>query len=72
MEKEDDAILIALGTFSKDLEGGLKSMKSEDQLRPSQLQLFWGRTEYWEESWRHEENWCHLDPSESPSANAGV
>ena len=27
-------------------------------------------TEYWEESWRHEETCCHSDSSEWPSANA--
>ena len=32
----------------------------------------WYRPEYWEESWRLEETWCHSNSSERPSTNAGM
>ena len=38
----------------------------------SKLQLYQDRPEYWEESWRLKETWCHSNFSEKLSANAGV
>ena len=40
--------------------------------RPSKRHYYWERTEYWEESWRLEENCCQSDSSEKPSSNADV
>ena len=62
-----------LGTVPKGLESRCwKSWKSEDKSRPYKLQQCWDWLEYWEESWRPEETYCHLDPSERPSADAGM
>ena len=47
-------------------------MKSNDEPTQSKLQHCWDRLEYWEKSWRSEETCCHPDPSERPSANAGM
>ena len=33
---------------------------------------YWDRAEYWDESWRLEETFCHSNSSEGPSANADV
>ena len=42
----------------------------KDERRPSKLQHYWKRSEYWEESWRLEETCCHSNFSERPSADA--
>ena len=39
---------------------------------PYKLQHYRDRSEYWEESWRVEETYCHSDSSERLSAYAGV
>ena len=40
--------------------------------RLSKQQRYWKRPEYWEESWRLEETFCHSISSKRPSANADV
>ena len=40
--------------------------------RPSKLSYYQDRPEYWEESWRPEETYCHTNSNGRPSANAGV
>ena len=32
----------------------------------------WDWLVYWEEYWRHEENWCCSNSSERPLVNAGI
>ena len=44
----------------------------EDEWRPSKLQHYWERAEYWEEFWRLEETCCHSNFSEKLSADTDV
>ena len=63
----------ALGTIPKVLVKWLEDLeKTEEKLRPSRLQHYEDRPEYWEESWRLEETCCHSDSREGLSANAGL
>ena len=62
----------ALRTVTKELVPGLETWKLEDEWRPSKLQHYKDRPEYWEKSRKLEETWCHSNSSEKPSANAGV
>ena len=41
-----------------------------DKWWPSKLQHYWELPEFWEESWRHEEAYCHSNSRERPSAKA--
>ena len=34
--------------------------------------IYWRRPEFWEESWRLEDTWCHFNSCEKLSANADV
>ena len=65
-------VIGVFGTVTKELLKGLEDLELEHEWRPSKLQHYWERPEYWEESWRLEETRCHLNSSERPSANAGV
>ena len=49
-----------------------KTWKLADEWRPSKLQHYWERPEYWEESWRLEETGCHSNSREKPSAKTDV
>ena len=51
-------ILIVIGAFGTVTKGLLKGL--EDEWRPSKLQHYWERSEYWEESWRLEETCLSL------------
>ena len=33
---------------------------------------YWDRPEYWEESWKLEDTWCHSNSIERPSAKTDV
>ena len=48
----------------------LQEYNNNNNNRPSKLQHYWDRPEYWEESWRLEEIYCHSNSSDEPSANA--
>ena len=64
-----------IGAFGKVTKGLLKGQDTEklaDEWRPSKLQHYCERPEYWEEFWRLEETCCHSNSSERPSANADV
>ncbi len=65
-------IPIMIGAFdsvNKGLLKGLADMEVCGRGRPSNLQHYWERPEYWEESRRLEETCCHSNSSEGPSAN---
>ena len=57
-----------LGIVTKRLAERLE----ENEWRPSKLQHYQDRSEYWEEPWRLKEICCHSNPCEKSSANAGV
>ena len=65
-------VISALGTVTKELVKGLEDLEIRGNWRQSKLQHWWDQLEYWEESWRLEENCCHSDSSEKPSDNADV
>ena len=65
-------IPIVVGAFVTVTKGLLKGLEDLEVGRPSKLQYYTERPEYWEDSWRLEETWCHSNPSEKPSANADV
>ena len=60
----------AFGTVKKDYLTEWRTWKLEDEWRPSKLQHYWERPEYWEESWRLEEMLCNSNSREKLSANA--
>ena len=60
--------LVLLVQSPKDYYSDCRTWRWEDEWRPSKLQHYWERPEYWEESSRHEETCCHLNSSENPSA----
>ena len=62
-------IIDALGKVTKGLLKGLEDLKQEDKWRPSKLLHYWDQPEYWEESRRLEESYCHSNFNEIPSAN---
>ena len=45
---------------------GTGGLGGRSEWRPSKLQLYWERREYWEVSWRLEESCCHTNSNESP------
>ena len=65
-------VISAFGTVTKGLLKGLEDLEVANEWRPFKLQHYWERPEYWEESWRLEENCCHSNFNERPSANADV
>ena len=65
-------VICAFGTVTKDYFKDWRTWKLEDEWRPSKVQYYWERPEYWEESWRLEETCCPSNSSERPSANADV
>ena len=56
----------------KDNKRDWRIWKWEDKWRPSKLQHYWDRLEFWEESWRLEETCYHSKSREKPSANADM
>ena len=62
----------AFDTVTKGLLKGLEELELAAEWRPSKQKHYWKRPEYWEESWRLEETWCHSISSERPSAYADV
>ena len=65
-------VIGAFGTVTKGLLKVWKIWKLATEWRPSKQQHHWKRPEYWEESWRLEETYCHSISSEIPSAYADV
>ena len=65
-------LIVAVGTVSKGFVRKLDELKWENERRSSKLQHCWEQPEYWEESWRLEETYCHLDFGERPSAIIGI
>ena len=63
--------ICALGTATKGLLQDWRTWKWKDEWRPSKLQHYWDRPEYWAESLRLEETWCYSNSSERPTAYAG-
>ena len=73
MEDESDNFanrVWCFGTVTKGLLKGLEYLKHER--RPSKLQHYRERPEYWGESWRIEGTFSHLNSSERPSANTDM
>ena len=62
----------AFGTVTKRLLKGLEDLEVGGWWRLSKLQHYWEWPEYWEESWRLEENCCHSNPNEKPSAKTDM
>ena len=72
MEHESDVYTncnCVLGTVPKRF---LKTLKLEEKWEPFNLQRYWDRPEYWEDSLRLEETCYQSESSERPSANADV
>ena len=65
-------VICAFGTVTKGLLKGLEDWEYEEEWRPSKLQHYWERPEYWAESWRLEETYCHSNSSERPSTNTDL
>ena len=64
--------LVLLAQKVKDYLRDWMTWNSADEWKPSKLQHYWERREYWKESWRLEETCCHSNSSERPSSNADV
>ena len=62
-------VIGSLGTIPKGLVKGLEDLDIRWQVETIQAT---GRLEYWRESKRSAETWCHSNPSEKPSVNAGL
>ena len=61
------------GSVTKGLWKGLEDLEvGGRELKPSKLQYYWERSEFWEESWRLEEICFHSNSNERPSANTDV
>ena len=65
-------VIGAFGTVTKGLLKGLEDLEVGDKWRPSKLQHYWERLEYWKESWKLEETCCHSNSSKNPSAKTDV
>ena len=66
-------VISALDTVTKWLIKGRAELEIRAWVETIQTTvLLRGWLDYWEEFWRPEENCCHSDSSEIPSANAGV
>ena len=63
-------VIGAFGTLTKGLSKGQEGLEVWGHKRPSKLQHFWERLDYWEESWRLGVTCCHSNSSKKPSANA--
>ena len=61
-------VIGVFGPLTKGLLKGLEDLKLADEWRPSKLQHYWERLEYWEESWRLEETCSHSNSNNRPSA----
>ena len=60
-------VIGVLGTVTKGLNKGLEDLERRGRVETIQLVLYWDQPEYWEESWRPEETWCHSNSSDKPS-----
>ena len=60
-------VIGVLGTVTRNW----RTCRKEDEWRPSKLQHYQYRPEYFEESWRVEEVSCDTDSSGKPSADTG-
>ena len=65
-------VIGAFDTVTKRLLKDLEDLEVSNRVRPSKQQLYWKRPEYWDESRRLEERYCHSKFSVKLSANAGV
>ena len=73
MEHEGDIVPLMIGAFGTVTKGSIKGLEDlEDEWRPCQLQNYWERPEYWEESWTLAETCCHSVSCERSSANTDV
>ena len=63
-------ILTVIGVIEmvpKDLKVEQKELAIRTKIKTHRLQKFWDWSEYWEEFWRPEGTFYHLDSSETPS-----
>ena len=65
-------VIGALVTVTKGLVQGLEDFEVRARVRPSRLQYYQDRPEYWGEFQRLRESSFHSDYSEKPTANVGV
>ena len=65
-------VIGAFGTVTKRLLKGLEDLEVGVRVETIQLQHYWERPEYWEESWRLEETYTPTNSSERPSAKSDV
>ena len=65
-------VIGAFGTVTKGLLKGVEDLDVGGRVETIKRQHYSKRPEYWEESWRLEETWCHSNSSERPSAYADV
>ena len=65
-------VIGALGTITKGLLKGLEDLEVGGRVETIQMTPLFERPKSWDESWRHEENCCHSNSSEKPSANTDV
>ena len=65
-------LLVHLEWLQKAWKKKLKNWKLEEESRPSSQQHCWEKSEYWEESWKHEETCCYLNSCERPPANGDM
>ena len=65
-------VIDAFGTVTKGQLKGPEDLEVGAEWRPSKLHHCWELPEYWEESLRLEEIYCHSNSSERESADADV
>ena len=62
--------LVLLIKSIKDYKRDWRTWRWGHVWRPSKIQHYWERPEYWEEPWKLEEICCHSNSSEKPSAKS--
>ena len=65
-------VIGAFGTVTKGLQKGLEDLEVGGRVETIQTTTLLRTVEYWEESWRREETYCHSNSSKRPSALADV
>ena len=65
-------VIGAFDTDIKELLKGLEDLEIRGQVETILQQHYWERPEYWEESWRLEDTYCHSNSSERSSDNVDV
>ena len=65
-------VIGAFGTVTKGLLKGLEDLEIGRRVETIQIQYYWERPEYREESWRLEETYCQSNSREKPSAKTDV